>query len=630
MMRGHVTIWPKLLDTIGRSQPIPWPELFDQFEHRIDFEGDNHAGWSPAEFEGGKRLLEAVERVHALVLDVDGGWSIPGAVEAFGDLYGLIHTSKSHTYEVHRFRVILPFKRPVSAFEYSAIWRRFDLRWPARLDHKAKDPSRFWYLPGVLGDEAPFETVRLDGEPLDPDKVLSEPEPQAAPVHTPSGPDDERVERRALAYVATMPAAISGSGGHEAIWRVACVLARGFGLQEHRVLDILRSEYNPRCQPAWSERELCHKARQAVSNSRMPFGYLLEDDTRALPPDAAPPSPDWGAAEETPTPQAPADSGVREPGDDSAEEMHGGDRPPAWQRHGVKTMREIFFTIQGRCLVSKKAPSVSTGNRQIDLVIGGYRPGKITVMGAQTNFGKSTWAIMALDDGIRCGKRILLVSGEDDEITYGKRLLARRSGLSALRLRDEVFEGDEARQDLAMIAQEVGRAEDAPWFLDGRGVPAEKLARVIEEVAVEGEYDLVIVDYLQSFHLANRAQDRRNELTTISRLFTNAIKKAPTAAGLLLSQIKRLESANREPTKHDLKESGDIENSADHVILGWIDSKSRPPEDAFDDGVKWDRVMKVDKNKDGPQETRAIQVPFHDKTASFRRTAPWPTREDLH
>lgn len=80
---------------------------------------------------------------------------------------------------------------------------------------------------------------------------------------------------RARAYVAKMPPAISGQGGHNRTFHVACVLVQGFALGEDEAWPLLQ-EYNLRCDPEWSETELRHKlqdAQQAPSTKER--GHLL-------------------------------------------------------------------------------------------------------------------------------------------------------------------------------------------------------------------------------------------------------------------------------------------------------------------------------------------------------------------
>lgn len=66
---------------------------------------------------------------------------------------------------------------------------------------------------------------------------------------------------RARVYLATLPPGISGQGGHGATFRAACWVAR-FGLGDGDALALLE-EFNRRCQPPWSQKELLHKLRDA-------------------------------------------------------------------------------------------------------------------------------------------------------------------------------------------------------------------------------------------------------------------------------------------------------------------------------------------------------------------------------
>jgi hypothetical protein len=66
---------------------------------------------------------------------------------------------------------------------------------------------------------------------------------------------------RARAYVAAIPGAVSGAGGHDQTFSVVCSLVR-FGLSPDEGWPLLL-EYNQRCTPAWGERELRHKLEDA-------------------------------------------------------------------------------------------------------------------------------------------------------------------------------------------------------------------------------------------------------------------------------------------------------------------------------------------------------------------------------
>lgn len=68
---------------------------------------------------------------------------------------------------------------------------------------------------------------------------------------------------------------ISGAGGHNAALRAACVIVGGFDLHGG-MAESLFSEWNGRCSPPWSVRELAHKLRSAEKKAgEQELGYLV-------------------------------------------------------------------------------------------------------------------------------------------------------------------------------------------------------------------------------------------------------------------------------------------------------------------------------------------------------------------
>lgn len=81
--------------------------------------------------------------------------------------------------------------------------------------------------------------------------------------------------QRAEKYLSKCPPAISGSGGHNQTFSVACALVNGFSLPEHEAWSLLQS-YNQGCQPPWSEKDLRHKLESALTaRHEKPRGHLL-------------------------------------------------------------------------------------------------------------------------------------------------------------------------------------------------------------------------------------------------------------------------------------------------------------------------------------------------------------------
>ena len=102
---------------------------------------------------------------------------------------------------------------------------------------------------------------------------------QATPAKTQYSGD---AYRRASAYLAKMPPSVSGSGGHSAAFAAAVALVHGFRLPPHIARSLFATEFNPRCEPVWSDKEIDHKIKQAETTQHdNPAGWLLDADNDA-------------------------------------------------------------------------------------------------------------------------------------------------------------------------------------------------------------------------------------------------------------------------------------------------------------------------------------------------------------
>ena len=74
------------------------------------------------------------------------------------------------------------------------------------------------------------------------------------------------IEQRAAAYLAKLPPAVSGSGGHAATFAAACRLVE-FGLTFEQAASVFGAWNETHCQPPWTEAELNHKLAGAFKRT---------------------------------------------------------------------------------------------------------------------------------------------------------------------------------------------------------------------------------------------------------------------------------------------------------------------------------------------------------------------------
>jgi len=124
------------------------------------------------------------------------------------------------------------------------------------------DHGRYFAVTGMRCDKLPKEPQerqevlnRLCAEYFNPDEMVE----NAANSRL-------SVIERARRYLDTIPGAVSGAGGHNQTFTAACAMILGFGLTKAEAAVML-SDYNRRCEPKWSERELQHKIDSADKQS---------------------------------------------------------------------------------------------------------------------------------------------------------------------------------------------------------------------------------------------------------------------------------------------------------------------------------------------------------------------------
>lgn len=106
--------------------------------------------WSPASFIRYPLKNENVLFVSFAVFDIDGGleWD---KHHLFDSYQYIAHTSYSHSYEKHKWRLIIPFETPIPNELWSTAWDKLSKWFEEMTGHKAdtacKDARRFYYLP---------------------------------------------------------------------------------------------------------------------------------------------------------------------------------------------------------------------------------------------------------------------------------------------------------------------------------------------------------------------------------------------------------------------------------------------------------------------------------------------------
>lgn len=275
----------------------------------------------------------------------------------------------------------------------------------------------------------------------------------------------------------------------------------------------------------------------------------------------------------------------------------------------VLTVRDLLTTSMERAFSREPRTFCTTGVNDLDDATGGMRAGHVWVFGADTSWGKSSFLVMVADENMSKGKRVLIVSAEDAPSMYGDRLMVRRAQVDAKRYRDRRLEPKE----MDAVAKVAAAARPDPVYLDARGKKAELVAAEVKLAIAKYRIDLVAYDYLQEFRSSSRQQDRRNEVSEVAAILRESIKTSGVT-GIIFSQIT-VSEGKKHPDKHSIRESRDVSNAAEAVLLGFTPEKAFPRRGGgtIEAGTK---CVLIDKAKDGVRCT--VPLEWDEKTASFR------------
>lgn len=218
---------------------------------------------------------------------------------------------------------------------------------------------------------------------------------------------------------------------------------------------------------------------------------------------------------------------------------------------------------------SSKAKMIPLGMVAMD---GTYRlsPGSMMVVGAQTNVGKTsvlmTWLLSISKRGVPVG----CVSVEDPEEDFGAKALGEMTGINPKLM----WSGNLGDADWAKIMTVRGYNMPHPFsfaYVGSRRLE-DVLARIEFMARVRG-VRVVAVDYLQSIVPRGHFNSRREAIDAILSELISLCGRLGVAL-ILASQLARPDKGSpyREPNLIDLKESGEIENRAQCVVMLWRDS----------------------------------------------------------
>lgn len=240
----------------------------------------------------------------------------------------------------------------------------------------------------------------------------------------------------------------------------------------------------------------------------------------------------------------------------------------------------------------------ATGYADLDKSLaGGLTRGHLHILAARPGVGKTTFAINLAN---RIKKRCLFLSLEMKSEELVKRVLSLQSGIPLYKLRHQVTDAMEAGREVT---------EKEVYLIHNSQLT---MADVKALVSMH-KPDYLIVDYLTLLTHQNRQLPRYEQVGDFSRGLKRLALQADIPV-VALAQLRRdVEQGNRKPRLSDLRESGNIEQDADVVML----LHNSEPENVSQ-GVQTQLILA--KNRQGARRT--IDLVFFGARCAFEMQAP--------
>jgi replicative DNA helicase len=278
---------------------------------------------------------------------------------------------------------------------------------------------------------------------------------------------------------------------------------------------------------------------------------------------------------------------------------------------------EVFKTIEAHA--KGEITGIRTGFTDLDQHLGGLQRTDLIILGGRPGMGKTSLALDFAGNIAIDGKgKVAFFELEMSRTQIIKRLLCSRAKVSGQLLKT----GKLPQRDYPRLSLAVGPIGEAPFYIDDTVglTPLQLLSKARQIKAKAGGLDLVVVDNIQIMRGDGKFGSRREELANVSNNLKRVAKELEVPL-IAISHLSR-ECERRgdpEPNLSDLKETGDIEQDADIVMLLYREEvyKEVPLERHGETKVI------LAKNRDGESIAKIIR--FIPELSSFTN---WSSRQD--
>jgi len=263
----------------------------------------------------------------------------------------------------------------------------------------------------------------------------------------------------------------------------------------------------------------------------------------------------------------------------------------------------------------KTITGVPSGFVDLDEMTSGFQKAELVIVAARPSMGKTALCLnLATHASVEADSAVAIFSLEMSKEALVQRMLCAEAMVDSQRVR----QGRLRDEDFTRLARAAGVLQNCKLWIDD--TPALNLLEMrskARRLKVEHDVSLIIVDYLQLMRGPERAENRVQEISEISRSLKGLAKELdiPVVALSQLSRASEQRGGDRRPILSDLRDSGAIEQDADIVIFIHRPEMYEGPVDKDGNSLEGKAEIIVGKHRNGP--TGTVELHFHKSYTRF-------------
>ena len=252
---------------------------------------------------------------------------------------------------------------------------------------------------------------------------------------------------------------------------------------------------------------------------------------------------------------------------------------------------------------------IPSGFQDLDNLTAGFQKSDLIIIAARPSVGKTALALnIAQNVSIKHKIPVALFSLEMSKESLARRILCSEAEIDQNRLNTASLPDTGWKK----LTKALSRLTEAPLFIDdSAAISSMEIRAKARRLKAEHGLGLVIIDYMQLMSGRSRVENRTQEISEIARSLKTLARELDIPV-LCLSQLSRAieQRTDRVPRLSDLRESGEIEQTADVVIFIQRDDYYNP---ASEKGNIAEII--IAKQRNGPVGT--VELVFKKEIAKF-------------